>query len=153
MITADRVFAAGLFVLGGAYLVEAAKLPVWKDQTVGAGLFPMLLGAAMLVLTGASLTLDVLERGSAQHAREPFLPPRRALIRQASVLGALAMYVLALEPAGFIISTFLFITVLSIALDPARRISSVAVAVLLVALAQLLLVSLLKMPLPSGPFG
>lgn len=151
MKLADRAFAIALLLLGVAYFVEAMRLPVWKDQTVGAGLFPMLLGAGMLLVTGAVLGLGIIDRASM--SQEAFLPPRQVLVRQASVLAALAAYILALEPAGFIISTFAFVALLSVALDPSRRISAVATAVLLVALAQVLLVSLLKMPLPRGPIG
>lgn len=152
-ITAPRVFALALLILGAAYLVEARKLPTWSEVTVGAGMFPELLGMALVAISAVWLVLDILQPRAETAAADELLPSRSAVVRQGMVLGALAVYVVALQPWGFLISTFLFVAGLSIALEPSRRISAVAVAIVLVAVAQVGLVYLLKMPLPTGPIG
>ncbi len=153
VINAPRGFALLLFTLGAAYLVEATKLPTWSEVTVGAGMFPLLLGITLLVVSGVWLVLDVVQPRADTAVGDAFLPSRSALARQAMVLGALAVYVVALQPLGFVISTFLFVAALSIGLEPSRRISAVVVAIVLVVLAQVGLVYLLRMPLPTGPIG
>lgn len=151
----DRVFSAVLLVLGIAYLFESAKLPLWKGTTLGPGLFPILLGIAMVAIAGTLLAATLFRPAAVEPAPSgsPFLPPRAAMGRQAWLLGTSAAYFLTLETLGFIISTFVFVAVLAIALEPARKISALLVAAFLVAASYAFLVTLLKMPLPSGLLG
>lgn len=80
------------------------------------------------------------------------MPGGEALRRILKALGALCLYVLVLEPLGFMLTTFLFM-VLVLRLEPRRWTYIFPVAIGATVFFFVLFKILLRVPLPSGIFG
>lgn len=150
---ADGLYSLILLLVGAAYLFEASKLPLWKVTTLGSGLFPLILGVAMVAVSGLLLIWGRVRGNRETPPEEESFLPRSGIAGQARVIGSLAAYILVLERVGFLLATFAFLSILLVALEPRRKASSVAVAALLVACSYLFLVVLLRMQLPRGLLG
>lgn len=153
MSRVDRGFHVVLLAIGAAFLFEAAKLPFWKGSTPGAGMFPTL-ASLMLVGVSAFSLIRTFALGDERPApKGGFWPRREGLRSQAYGLGALVVYTLTLAPLGFLLSTFVFLSLLLVALAPRQRLRSIALAGVLSAGAYFFLAVLLKMSLPVGLLG
>lgn len=153
MSRVDRGFSVLLLAIGVAFFFEAAKLPFWTRSTPGSGMFPTLASLALVAVSGLSLLGSFTARGERPAPSGGFWPRRDALRAQAYGLGALAAYILTLAPLGFVLSTFVFLSLCLLALEPKHRLRSIVLAGLVSAGAYFFLVVLLKMPLPSGLLG
>jgi putative tricarboxylic transport membrane protein len=106
-----------------------------------------------LILVALSLILLVsrLLKGRDGAVGEP-MPGGQALRRILIVLGALCLYVLILEPLGFLLTTFLFM-VLVLRLEPRSWLFIVPGAIGATLFFFVLFKVLLRVPLPSGLLG
>lgn len=80
------------------------------------------------------------------------MPRAQALRRILKALGALCLYVLILEPLGFLLTTFLFM-VLALRLEPRRWTFILPAAIVATAFFFFLFKVLLRVPLPPGILG
>ena len=100
MRRANVVCGAVLLVLAAASLVEAVRL---KDNWQGAKLMPAVLAVVLAALAAGHL------RPAPADAARPDWPDAGGRRRIAVVFGALVIYVVLLEPLGFLLSTALFV--------------------------------------------
>lgn len=152
MSRVDRWFSLVLLLVGGAFLSQALQLPFWRGANPGTGMFPTLASLTLVLVSGLALVRSVIARDARPSPKGGYWPARSGLRSQAYGLGSVVAYALLLEPLGFVLSTFMFLSALLIALEPAKRISLIGFAGLLSAGAYLFLVVLLKMPMPVGLF-
>ncbi len=143
-----------MLLVAAVYLYEAARLPLWKGTTFGSGLFPMILGVILVLVSLASFLKATAARveGDAG-AASILLPPRAGVRNLACVVGSLGLYVLVLDFLGFVITTLLFLSGLFVALEPEKKMRSVALAGIVVALTYVFFVLVFKMQLPRGLLG
>jgi len=146
----DGIAALALALLGGAAIHQAGKLPYGMVRNPGPGFVPWWTG---LTLLGLSLLLG-LQALDARRARGPGragAPARAEWRRVAALLAALVLYVVALEPLGYPLSTFLLVLLV---LRPASRralVPALGLAVLAAGGSYALFAVWLKVPLPPGP--
>jgi len=135
-----------LFCIGGVhYGIRRSGIP-------GPGFLPFVSGLILVALSLILLVSRVLKvPGEADPKVEP-LPGGQALRRILIVLGALCLYVLILEPLGFVLTTFLFMIVV-LRLEPRRWSFIIPVAMGATIFFFLLFKILLRVPLPSGLLG
>ncbi len=143
--------ASGLLsaLLGVTVVLHARTFPPMPGQPVGPSLFPMLIGAGLIV-AGVALILSGLRRRSgAFMALEAWARRPRMLVNFALIIADLLFYALAVDRLGFLITAVLFLTVLFLAFGVRRaRILPMAVAVTLVI--HYGFCTLLRVPLPWG---
>ena len=147
---------SGLIILGIGvfYLSKTAKLAIWKGKTLGPGFFPLLLGIALVALTVLLLVKATLAaRDPSLSLPQRFFPSRSGLLKLLYLIGALAVYVLTLQPLGYLLSTLLFLFALFLAWDPKRPGLAVAVAVGTVLGSYVFFDLLLQVQLPKGLLG
>ena len=147
---------SGVIILGIAvfYLSKTAKLAIWKGKTLGPGFFPLLLGIALVGLTLLLLVKATLaKRDPSLSHPQRFFPSRSGLLKLLYLIGALAVYVLTLQPLGYLLSTLLFLFALFLAWDPKRPGLAVAVAVGAVLCSYVFFDLLLQVQLPKGLLG
>lgn len=138
----DRIFAAGLLLFGVFWAWQGSRLQmVAGDGGPGPGVLPTALGLLIAALAVVNLLRPELERVE--------FPNRRRVLL---VLGSLIAYAALLEPLGYVLTTFLFLAVLLMALAERRRwwqpVSALAVSLGTYALFRLVL----AVPLPPDPF-
>ncbi len=145
-MTTDR--ASGIALLGLALAVawESRRLPFGTHHGPGPGYFPLLLAAAL-----AALALVIVARGRAA-------PPVGSLTwveapRALAILGAAAFAALALERLGYRLTVVALLAVLLGVVERRRRWVVVLVALGLALGSFWVFHTLLRVPLPRGPFG
>jgi putative tricarboxylic transport membrane protein len=148
----DQISSAIILSFAALYLLESSKLPLWKGTTFGSGLFPMILGIILVVVSALSLLKATAAKGNLSMP-EGMVPPKAGIIALIYVIGSLVAYTLLLELLGFILSTFALLSVLFIALEPTKKRESFALAGAVVAVTYVLFVLLLKLQLPRGLIG
>jgi putative tricarboxylic transport membrane protein len=152
-VKVDLVTGVALLLVGVLYLSHAMTLSLWKETTLGPGLFPVLLGICMVVVSLLMIARATFSTVAGAASAEDSVSTRAGLIRIGFVIGALVGYSFLLDLLGFVISTFLFLAILFVVLDPTKKLSGVLYAGVVVACSYLLLVVLLKTPLPKGLLG
>ena len=96
MKTARLIVSWTLFVFSFFYLVNAAALPRGSILKPGAGVFPMMVGAALTIL---SLVMALRAFVSGEKGQSPF-PRGRVAWRAAGVFGSLVFYTITLTFLG-----------------------------------------------------
>ena len=149
-MTADRIIAAATALLAAAYLAATWRMPSLEiGDPLGPKAFPILLGVTMLV---AALLLVIETFGARQDdgAKPPGLA---ALATIAGVLAWLAVYVMALQQLGYLISTALFLFALMVWFDRKRPVGNTLSALLFALGSYALFDKLLGTSLPAGLLG
>jgi putative tricarboxylic transport membrane protein len=145
-LTRDRVAGLALAGLGLVIAWEATKLPLGGITRPGPGLMPLMLA---VVLAAAGLLLFITGRTSPSWRSVSWFEAPRAL----AVLAAAAFGAFALEQIGFRATMFL-IAVFLLAVVERKPLAAVLVAALILSFGTHYLFStLLKVPLPQGPWG
>jgi hypothetical protein len=117
-------FLGALLLLAGGYSYVAFAGLSYLSSTgrLGPGFFPRIIGAALVVLCAYSLYAD---RGAASG------PPSRYLRTLAAVVGLSALFVLALEVIGGLLSMIAFMAAALHFLNRGRHLQNAAIALLL----------------------
>src|SRR5687767_5853916 len=100
----DTLSGLLLLMFGTAVAVYAATFPATSGQTIGPGLFPMLIGCG-LSLCGAGLVWSERRQPGAQWIEfEEWVRRPRLALNAALVVAALIFYTLAVDTLGFFIT-------------------------------------------------
>ena len=158
MKISDQTSGIMLALLGAASFWGGSRLPPMPGQQVGPSVFPMVIGAG-LVLLGVMIAMrwgqsfeDAAEAELAQHSERDLEAERYAEARRWLVLlppGLLIFYYLISEHLGFVPTAALMIASLAFALGANRR-HIIPVAIIGSIVVQLVFVKLLRVPLPPG---
>lgn len=142
----EFVGAAFLAGVGGYFLLAGLRLPPPDEPGVpGAGTVPVLLGAA-IILCAISIALSAIR---AQGDKPLDLGgPKQGIALLSLILGA-ALF----EPAGFMLSTFLFLSAGFVLLGGANWTRALPAAALVSGALWLLFTKLLGVGLPYGLIG
>ncbi|OGL29279.1 MAG: hypothetical protein A3G44_07435 [Candidatus Rokubacteria bacterium RIFCSPLOWO2_12_FULL_73_47] len=149
MARRDGIAALVLGLVAGAVIHQAAALPFGGARNPGPGFVPWWAGVA---LAGLSLLLgvQVVRARRGPGARRGVEAARGDWRRVAALLAALALYVVALDPLGYPVSTFLLVLLM---LRPATRralVPALGLAVLAAGGSYVLFAVWLQVPLPPG---
>src|SRR5690606_38972763 len=124
----------------------AFHLPFGQPAQPGAGLFPVVVGAILLLASLAT----IWEGLRMERAEKVDFPAGIDLTRLLKLIVYLAGYFLLLPPLGFPLASFLFCTFLIHALSDISWLRCAVYAILMSASATYLFVHLLNVPLPRG---
>jgi putative tricarboxylic transport membrane protein len=145
----EAIAAAALGVAAACYLYLAWQLPVPRYTVASTpGFLPIVLGTIMLCLCAALLGKVVLTRDATVDVQVEF--SRAGLARIAGVLVALVGYVLLLEPLGFLLSSFLFLVVVTPLFGRVPWWMWIGVPAAVAVAAHIGFVVILRLRLPSG---
>ena len=148
MTFSDRVSGVLTFALGLAVVIRTQSFPPMPGQPVGPAMFPMAIGA-VLMIAGAVLFAGSVRQRAASYGIADWMRRPRMLINFALVIGDLLFYALVVTDLGFLITAVIFVSVLMLAFGVGRaRILPLAVAVTLVI--HYAFYTLLRVPLPWG---
>lgn len=138
-----------LVLFGSAVVLYARMFPAMPGQSIGPGVFPMLLGAGLALCGAAVLWSGRKGGGAAWVEMEDWVRRPRRGLNAMLVVGALIFYAQVVETVGFFLTALVFLVVLFLAFGVSRRwIAPLAVAVTLGL--HLAFYSLLRVPLPWG---
>ena len=149
----DLILSVIMLVFGVAMIVLARDIPHKIASDVGSAYVPTFLGVCIIVVGAAKLILTVLNKKPP--ADEKILFTQDAL-GGFGTIALMLVYMLALEPVGFIISStvYLFVQMMLLSDKTNRKpVLFAIIAVLLPAAVDALFVYAIKMPLPVGILG
>jgi putative tricarboxylic transport membrane protein len=146
MLTVDRVAGAALAVLGAIVLWQSRALPLGTLATPGPAYMPVALasllvlgGLAIALLGGAAPPLARVEHGEWRHAL--------------AILVACAFAALALERLGYRLTIGAVLLFLLAVVERKRAAGALLFAAAFAAGTFILFDTLLRVPLPRGPWG
>ncbi len=146
----DAVFGAIFLALSLLVLWSTQGYPKIPGQNIGPAAFP---GVAAAILALCSVLLIVQgvrgRRGGAWFERGAWTRHPRQVIAFATVIGTLALYVVASEALGFLLTGVLMLTSLMLALQVRLRLA-LLVAVVATVVIHLAFYKGLRVPLPWG---
>lgn len=142
----DRVAGIALVILGAAIAWEGRKLPLGSWHNPGAGYLPLVL-AAILALLG--LALAILDRRSPGLRQLDWSEAPHALI----IVLACAVAAFMLERAGYRLTIFALVLFFLVIVERRNTLAALATSAGLAAGSYYLFATLLRVPLPLGPWG
>ena len=130
--------------------IESYRLNIGEIRNPGPGFFPFCVG---LVMAGLSLIAIIqsagkYEREEKSEHQEPFRWWNIAII-----LAAILAYALVLETVGFLICTFLFVSLLLKVVEPQSWKATILGGLIMAVSADILFNLILQSQIPSGIFG
>ena len=144
----DQIAGAVLFVFSLLYVSQALKMPMMAGKSPGAGWMPLLLGSVMLLLS-ALLFLSGSRRPASKNVAVSW-PRGRGLVNNVAILVGLSLSILILEAAGYLVSTFVFLSVLTAILGRYSWRFAIPMALVSSGVLYCVFKIFLDIPLPSG---
>ena len=152
LASARRITALIALLLAGFYVSNAWQtLSFGRWHKPGAAIFPVALG----LLLAISALAVLVERRSGDNGATLTLPAGADLRRLLLLLGAFALYFLAMPVIGNMVASalFLFASMWLLSDDPTRPILRIAIYAIVIAAAfELFFVRLLQVQMPGGIF-
>jgi len=146
MFTTDRVAGVALAVLALVVLFESRKLPLGSLHNPGPAYMPVVLA---VVLLGFAILVAVRGRAATSLRAVGWAEWRHA----AAILGTCAFAALALERLGYRLTMAVSLAFLVGVVEHKNVMLALVFAVALAAGSYYLFDTLLRVPLPRGPFG
>jgi len=150
----DRDVNSSMFwiLIGVFFCIGGLHYGIRRSGIPGPGFLPFVTGLILVALSVTLLGARLLKRKDRAGSIGEPMPRAQALRRILKALGALCLYVLILEPLGFLLTTFLFM-VLALRLEPRRWTFILPAAIGATAFFFFLFKVLLRVPLPPGILG
>jgi len=145
-LTRNRVAGLALVAIAVGIAWESGKLPLGSLGNPGAGFLPLVIAAALGVF---GLLTAFLDKGTPLWSSIAWAEAPRA----AGILAATAFGAFAMERLGYRITTFVIAALLLLGLERKHPLPALIAALLLSAGTHYLFATLLKVPLPLGPWG
>jgi putative tricarboxylic transport membrane protein len=149
----QNLFAGIFLAVGIGYEAMALSMPVGGFGSPGPGLFPMLVGAALILTAAACLVQNLLSTRRAAANIDPSASPETRTVEHGKawlLVAALILYVLALKPVGFPIALTLLL-IASVRIFGYRNwLRNLAMSLLMTGIAYVVFIVWLKVPLPLG---
>ncbi len=152
MKTRDIISSLLIMALGAVFIIGGLQQGLIRRGVPGPGFVPFLT-AMMLVAFGLMVLLPAIFQKRDGEKVEKFFPEHDSLKKVILALIALGLYGMLLNYAGFLITTFLFMTFACRLMEPVRWRTVLIVAVATAVICHLLFIVALDVPLPRGVLG
>ncbi len=148
----EAVVGGVIFLFGGLTVLLSLKMPIGSFRMAGTGMFPLLLGITLMILSGIYILQYLMREKSVGKKESPSSPP--GSFRQLAVfMGAMVLVTLLLDPLGYPLSAFLLMAILLRTLGMKEWTRNLSISAVTAVVCHLLFVYWLKIPLPKGLLG
>jgi hypothetical protein len=155
--------AIGLFLFALVTVHESIKLGIWRHGSPQSGAFPLLLGIFLGVLSVFffwRFTLREKKRKGWDDVKSQWAEGPESVAEASHVdwrkvlfsMAAVAAYPLLFVTGGFVIGTAIFLFFMSKFVERSKIVPTVIMMILTIVSCYALFATLLKVPLPLGPF-
>ena len=142
-----------LFIFGVITALLSLQMPIGTFRAAGTGLFPLLLGIFLMILSGAFL-LNLFLRKKKELGRKGLEMEIHGSARNVILfLATMALATLFLNPLGYPLVSFLLMVALLRILGTRRWTFNILLSLVTAAASYFLFVGWLKIPLPKGWIG
>lgn len=147
----DAVVGAAFLLIAAAMIAMTFSFPAFPGQQYGPSLFPRIIGAGIIGCSALLIVRGVRERATGGRWLQPddWTGNPRRVASFALMLAAMAFYVVASEPLGFIPCAFLIQLVLFLWFG-VRPLTAGVVAAAMTLLVHWFFGSMMRVPLPRG---
>jgi hypothetical protein len=147
---------AGIVILifGGITVILSLRMPIGTFRTAGTGLFPLLLGIILVMLSGLFLlNLFLGKEKGAERKESPVEAIPGSITPVVLFLGMMALVTLFLNSLGYPLIAFLLMVALLKILGMKRWPANIFLSLATAAASYFLFIQWLKIPLPKGWLG
>jgi hypothetical protein len=146
-MTADRVAAIALALLGGVAIWQALKLPYWVDRAPGPGFLPCWLGVLLVATSAAQAARrQRFDSRPLDETADPSAPIIRG--HAAQLFGLTALAAAAAPLLGFSLTIGLLTAAAAWLLDRDRPLQALTAAIVMPVVVWLVFVRWLEVPFP-----
>jgi hypothetical protein len=150
----EAMGGAILFFSGGLTTLLSLRMPIGTFRAAGTGLFPLLLGIILMILSGLFLlNLFLGKEKGAGRKESPVEAIPGSITPVVLFLGMMALANLFLNSLGYPLIAFLLMVSLLKILGMKRWTASILLSLVTAAASYFLFVQWLKIPLPKGWLG
>lgn len=142
-----------LLIFGGITVLLSLQMPIGTFRAAGAGLFPLILGIFLMILSGVFLLNIFLKRKKEPGKMELEMETPGTAWNLILFLGTMALATLFFNPLGYPLVSFLLMVALLRILGTRRWAINILLSLATAAAAYFLFVGWLKIPLPKGWIG
>lgn len=147
-----NLISSGFFLLLGAgFTMEALKLRTGSFKNPGPGLFPLIIGASMVVLSLTLVLKTAIERSEPGKAKAR--PEGKGLKGSSLVLACIVAYFFLFDSLGFLLSNAFMMLVLLLGLERQRWALVIPLVIGMPIVSYVLFAYWLEIPLPPGILG
>lgn len=148
----DQIVALLLTVFGAYLIWSGQRLGFMHDTTPGAGYFPALAGAVLVVLSIVNLVRSLMGREDVRSRMS-----RMDVVKFATITVAMLAFVAIVPVLGITVATMLLMAVIGLIINPSLDkgflLRLTLTSVLAPVVCMLIFGNLLRVPLPRGIFG
>jgi putative tricarboxylic transport membrane protein len=149
----QKVVPLGLWIIIGIMIsIGAASIKIGSLNHPGPGLFPLLVGCLIILLSSLQLIIELLSSSNSEKTISHW-PHKNGLKRVIAVLVLLICYMALLKYLGFLLCTFIFLIALLRFVDKKNWKYTIVSSLTISALSYLFFKVLLKINLPLGLLG
>ncbi len=149
----QNLFAAVFLAVGVGYEAMALSMPLGGFGSPGPGLFPMLVGGALIATAAACLVQNLCSAAPAAASIDQSDQAAEGRIEHGKawlLVAALILYVAALKPIGFPVALTLLLMASVRIFGYANWLRNFAMSLLMTIIAYVVFIVWLKVPLPLG---
>ena len=149
----QKLFAGGILAVGIGYEWMALSMPVGGFANPGPGLFPMIVGAVLVLTAAACLIQNLVSAelpGASIDEAGPPVPGKVEPGKAWLLVASLIFYVVALKPLGFSVALTLLLIASARIFGYRNWLGNFAMSILMTFIAYIVFVVWLKVPLPLG---
>ncbi len=150
----DEVIAGVvIFLFGAATVLLSLNMPIGTFRTAGTGMFPLILGGLLMILSGAFVSRIVFGRKEERGIKEASIESPESPMQLILFLGAMVLATLFFNRLGYPLTSLLLMLALLRILGIKRWGLNILISALTAAGSYFLFVKWLVIPMPKGWIG
>ena len=142
-----------IFLFGGITAVLSLKMPIGTFRAAGTGMFPLILGILLMILSGAFILKIFFQGREGQVKKEASIESSESPIQLILFLGTMALATLFFNRLGYPLTSFLLMVALLRILGIKRWGLNILISVVTALGSYFLFVQWLNIPMPKGWIG
>jgi len=142
-----------IFIFGGITALLSLKMPIGTFRMAGTGLFPLILGIILMVLSGGFILKIFFQSKEQRVKKEPAIESSESPIQLTFFLGTMVLSTLFLNQLGYPLTSFLLMAALLRILGIKRWGPNILISVVTAVGSYFLFVKWLDIPMPKGWIG
>jgi len=142
-----------IFIFGGITVLLSLKMPIGTFRMAGTGMFPLILGIILMILSGAFVLKIFFQGKEGQVKKEPSPESSESPMQLILFLGAMVLATLFFNQLGYPLTSFLLILSLLRILGIKRWGLNILISVVTAVGSYFLFVKWLDIPMPKGWIG
>ncbi len=148
----EIIVGAVIFLLGGITVLLSLRMPIGTFRAAGTGMFPLILGILLMILSGAFI-LRIFLQGRKGQVEKASVESSGSPMQLILFLGTMALAALFFNRLGYPLTSFLLLVALLRILGVKRWGPNILISVVTAVGSYFLFVKWLNIPMPKGWIG